>query len=240
MTFRPAMAALALTTALWTSPAAAAPACSAPAGLAPAPVLTPPASEVEAGVVNAYYLLAIAWSPEWCRTNGQGDTSQRLQCEGQARGFVLHGLWPNGVAKPYPRYCKPVGGLDAATVRQMFCRTPSPELLQHEWQAHGACGWTDPKAYFADAARLYDRVKMPRIETIAPAALTAGAVRRAFVAKNPWLSADKIFLAVDGGRRLKEIRLCYDLAFAPQSCRGGTGAPDAIHIRLTPSASRGF
>jgi len=231
---------LALAFMLAATPALAGPACVAPRGLQPAPVLTPPADEVQAGVVNAYYLLAITWSPEWCRTNGYGDTSQKLQCEGPPRGFGLHGLWPNGVAKPYPRYCKPVGGLDAVTVRGMFCRTPSPELLQHEWQAHGACGWSDPKAYFADAARLYDRVAPPRIENIPAAALTAGAVRQAFVAKNPWLSREMIFLAVDSRQRLKEIRLCYDLAFQPRACQGGIGTPDAIHIRLTPSANRRF
>jgi ribonuclease T2 len=47
-------------------------------------------------------------------------------------------------------------------------------------------------------------------------------------------------VAVDNRQRLKEIRLCYDLAFKPQACQGGTGTPDRIHIRLTPSANRRF
>ena len=218
----------------------AAESCQVPADLAPAPVIPPPREEIQAGVVNTHYLLAITWSPEWRRTNGQGITGQRLQGEGQARGFVLHGLWPNGVAKPYPRYCRPVGGLDLATVRQMFCRTPSPELLQHEWQAHGSCGWSDSTAYFRQEAALYDRIVMPKIEAIPPRELTAGAVRRAFIAKNPWLSPGKIYLQVDKAGRMTEIRLCYDLAFKPMSCMGGTGTPDAIPIRLTPSATHAF
>jgi len=236
---RPSLAA-ALLGALLPAAALAAPHCELPRDLAPAPLLRPPPGEVQAGVVNAYYLLAISWSPEWCRTNGQGDTGQRLQCEGQARGFVLHGLWPNGVAKPYPRYCRPVGRLDLATVRDMFCRTPSPELLQHEWQAHGACGWSDPKAYFQREAALYDRVVMPRIEAIARDELSAGAVRRAFVARNPWLRPEDIFIGVDKGRRLKEVRLCYDLRFKPMGCMGGVGTPDVVRIRLTPSRSGAF
>lgn len=221
-------------------PAAAAPTCAIPAGLAPAPVVPPPPREVQTGVITAYYLLAISWSPEWCRTNGQGDTSQKLQCEGEPRGFVLHGLWPNGAAPPYPRYCRPVGGLDEATVRAMFCRTPSPELLQHEWQAHGACGWRDPKAYFHRASALFDRIRLPSLEAIPSETLTAGAVRQAFRAKNPWLTPDKLYLGVEPGGRLKEIRVCYDLRFQPMTCRGGTGAPDPMHIRLTPSASGAF
>lgn len=230
--------ALAAAIALAPAVAAAAPACAVPPGLAPAPVLVPPAHEIQTGVPTVYYVLALSWSPQWCATNGQGSTSQRLQCEGQVRGFVLHGLWPNGAAPPYPRYCSPVGGIDPATVRQMFCRTPSPELLQHEWQAHGACGWTDPKAYFAQAAALYDRVVFPRIETIRP--LTAGAVRRAFIARNRWLSLEGIFVAVDKGQRLTELRLCFDRAYRPTACLGGTGTPDRIAIRLTPSAGRRF
>jgi ribonuclease T2 len=229
-----------LTAAILPAVGRAADSCQVPGGLAPAPVIQPPPDEIQAGVVNAYYLLAISWSPEWCRTNGQGITGQPLQCEGQGRGFVLHGLWPNGVAKPYPRYCRPVGGLDLATVRQMFCRTPSPELLQHEWQAHGSCGWPDAKAYFRQAAALYDRILMPKIEAIPAGELTAGAVRRAFVAKNPWLSPDKIYLQIDKAGRMTEIRLCYDLSFKPMSCVGGTGTPDPIALRLTPSATRAF
>jgi ribonuclease T2 len=229
-----------LLAAILPAAAQAAPRCEIPGDLAPAPRLTPPLGEIQAGVVNAYYLLAISWSPEWCRTNGEGDTSQRLQCEGPARGFVLHGLWPNGVAKPYPRYCRPVGRLDLATVRGMFCRTPSPELLQHEWQAHGACGWPDARAYFQQEAALYDRVVMPSIEAIPRAELSAGAVRRAFVEKNPWLKSRNIWIGVDKGRRLKEVRLCYDLRFRPMTCMGGVGTPDVVRVRLTPSRSGAF
>lgn len=229
-----------LSVAILPAGARAAAHCELPRDLRPAPALTPPPGEVQTGVVNAYYLLAISWSPEWCRTNGEGDTSQRLQCEGPARGFVLHGLWPNGVAKPYPRYCRPVGALDSQTVREMFCRTPSPELLQHEWQAHGSCAWPDAKAYFAQEAALYDRLAMPRIESIPRDELSAGAVRRAFIARNPWLGPENIFVGVDKGRRLKEVRLCYDLKFKPMVCMGGVGTPDVVRIRLTPSRSGAF
>jgi len=34
--------------------------------------------------------------------------------------------------------------------------TPSPSLQQHEWAAHGTCGWDSPEAYFAQAARMWD------------------------------------------------------------------------------------
>lgn len=220
-------------------PALAAPACVRPGDLAPAPVMTPRAEDAVAGVTNAYYLLSLNWTPQWCRTMGVGTTAQKMECD-RALGFTLHGLWPNGVSKPYPRFCRPVGGLNASTVIEMYCRTPSPELLQHEWQAHGSCGWSNPRAYFSQAARLYDRVVMPKIETIAPDALTAGAVRAAFVGRNPWLRAEDIYVQTTRTQELSEVRLCYDLKFNPTTCPGGTGAPDGLHIRLAPSRSGAF
>jgi ribonuclease T2 len=220
-------------------PALAAPACVRPGDLAPAPVVVPPAGEVVSGVTIAYYLLSLNWTPQWCRTMGVGATAQKMECAA-AFGFTLHGLWPNGVAKPYPRFCRAVGALNASAVIEMYGRTPSPELLQHEWQAHGSCGWSDPRAYFGRAAKLYDRLVMPKIETIAPAALTAGAVRAAFIGRNPWLRADEIYVQTTRSQALSEVRLCYDLKFDPTACPGGTGVPDGVHVRLAPSRSGAF
>jgi len=229
-------AAAAAATAL---PALAAPACSLPADLAPAPVVSPPPGEVVKGVTTAYYLLSISWKPQWCRTVGQRGSEQAMECE-EPRGFMLHGLWPNGAAPPYPRYCRPVGGLDAGLVRRMFCRTPSPELLQHEWQAHGACAWPNARAYFTQSAKLFDRVVLPKVETIPAGELTAGAVRAAFLAKNPWLRRDTIFVATTRDEDLIEVRLCYDLAFKPAACPGGNGAPDGLRVHIAPSRTGAF
>jgi len=194
---------------------------------------------VVSGVTNAFYLLALNWTPQWCAEGGVGASAKEMEC-GQAFGFTLHGLWPNGADKPYPRYCKPVGGLDAATVRKMYCRTPSAVLLQHEWQAHGPCAFDTPKAYFAQAARLYDALKIPKIEAIKPDRLTAGAVRGAFVAANPAFRPQDVFVATTKSDALAEVRLCYDLKFRPAACPGGNGAPDGLRIHLAPSRTGAF
>jgi ribonuclease T2 len=220
-------------------PVLAAPVCAPPTGLTPAPVLEPRPDEVVSGVTNAFYLLALNWTPQWCAEGGVGATPKEMECA-RPFGFTLHGLWPNGVDKPYPRYCRPVGGLDPATVRQMFCRTPSPVLLQHEWQAHGACGFDSPKSYFSQAARLYDSLRLPRIETIAPERLTAGAVRAAFVAANPAFGPRDVFVATTKSDALAEVRLCYDLKYRPAACPGGNGAPDGLSIHLAPSRTGAF
>jgi ribonuclease T2 len=219
------------------APAVAAPSCKLPPGLAPAPVETVEPGDIVTGIPTAYYLLAISWTPDWRRINGQTKaTTPPLDAERRPQGFALHGLWPNGkVGPPYPRNCRPVGVIDPATVRAMYCRTPSAALLQHEWQAHGSCGWETPAAYFRDATRLYDRVALPKIEAIPN--LTAGGLRRAFGAKNRWLPAQAIFVAADKEGRLTEVRLCYDLAYKPAACPGGAGAPDNKAITLTRSTT---
>lgn len=230
---------IALILALLASPAAAAPSCALPGNLSPAPVESVRREEVVAGVTTAYYLLAITWTPDWRRINGQTPaTTPPLDPEHRPQGFALHGLWPNGGAPPYPRYCRPVGTIPLATVRQMYCRTPSAGLMQHEWQAHGACAWDDAPAYFRQAAALYDRVVLPRIEP--RPGLTAGDLRAAFVAKNRWLAPAAIFVAADREGRLTEVRLCYDLAYQTAACPGGNGAPDDRRLSLTRSATGRF
>jgi ribonuclease T2 len=228
---------LALAAGLIATPpgARAAPACAPPPNLAPAPVMAQPADQVVRGVTVAYYLLSLNWTPEWCRSGGSGATAQEMECA-RPFGFTLHGLWPNGAAPPYPRYCNPVGGLEAATVRSMFCRTPSPVLLQHEWQAHGSCGWAEPAAYFAQASKLFDAVAMPKIEAIPPGHLTAGAVRAAFIARNPGLRREQIFVQASRAGALSEVRLCYDVKYRPAACPGGNGAPDSRRMTLRPAA----
>ena len=222
------------------APVLAAPAL--PAGLTPAPALSPRPDAVVTGVPVAYYVLALSWTPEWCRSGGSGATAKEMEC-GAALGFTLHGLWPDGAHPPYPSFCRPAGALDIATVREMWRRTPSAVLLQHEWQKHGTCAaWPDALTYFAQAAKLFDRVALPRIEAISPGERTAGAVRAAFVARNPWLKPDRIFVQTLRNRddALSEVRVCYDLKFQPAACPGGNGAPDRVRLDLAPSRTGAF
>ena len=78
------------------------------------------------------YTLAITWSPQYCRDHTR-DASARFQCgSGNRFGFTLHGLWPDGVGRDWPQYCRSTGLLPARIVRPMLCSTPSAQLLQHE------------------------------------------------------------------------------------------------------------
>jgi ribonuclease T2 len=232
---------LAAAAACVAAPAVAAPVYAPPPGLTPAPALNPRTDEVVRGVTVAGYVLALNWTPEWCRSGGSGAAAKEMECS-HPFGFTLHGLWPDGARPPYPRFCRPAGGLDLATVRGMYCRTPSPILLQHEWQAHGTCAaWDSPQAYFGQASALFDRLTIPKIEQIPAADLTAGAVRAAFVAKNPGLAADGVYVqTLRGSGALSEVRICYDLKFKPAACLSGAGAPDGVHMTLAPSQTGAF
>ncbi len=229
-----ALSLAALLTAGFAPPAAPPPrACSLPTTVIPAPERTPPANEIVRDAPTAFYMLALTWAPEACRGKAD-DPDLAVQCRANRFGFVLHGLWPDGAGGRHPRYCGPAPAIAPATVRRHLCMTPSPESLQHEWAAHGTCGWTSPEAYFADAQRLWRRLRLPPM----PALTTAGEIRAAFVRANPGVRREGIYIKTVEDGRLMDVRLCYDLAWRPAACPGGLGAPDAATVRLTPRRPR--
>lgn len=224
-----ALAALIAGCAVPTDPAPLA-LCAVPAQVTPAPAYDPPADEIVADEPTAFYMLALTWAPEDCRANG--DTpGYEIQCRDNDFGFVLHGLWPNGAARRHPRYCGPAPAIRPATVRKHACMTPSTVMQQHEWAAHGTCGWTTPEAYFDQAATLWNAVKAPA--PLGPT-MTAGDLRDAFVAANPWMKREGIYIKTVEGGRLMDVRLCYDLAYSPTACKGSLGAGDDAVLTIEP------
>lgn len=213
---------------------AEAPACSLPAVITPAPAYIPPAAEVVQGEPTAFYMLALTWAPEDCRENGE-DPGYAIQCKTNRFGFVLHGLWPNGGGKRHPRYCGPAPAISAATVRANACMTPSTTMQQHEWAAHGTCGWETPEAYFAQSSKLWRALKPP---VLTAATMTAGEVRDAFAAANPQLKREGIYIKAVEGSRLMDVRLCYDLDYRPMACKGSLGPADEVVLTVTPRPAR--
>ncbi|MDB5456387.1 MAG: ribonuclease [Caulobacter sp.] len=206
--------------------------CAVPRTVTPALAETPPADQVRPDEPIAAYLLALFWSPEACRS-GIPESDKAIQCQANRFGFTVHGLWPNGADKVHPRYCKPGAPMRPATVRANLCMTPSPWLLQHEWQAHGTCAWPTPEAYFAKARSVRDGLKVPDLAPGPDQTMTAGQVREAFLARNRGLTREGLAVRVNKANRLTEVWVCLDLAFKPAACRGGNGTPDAVTIRVT-------
>ena len=208
-------------------------ACAVPPSVIPAPAEVPPADQIHTDVPTAAYLLALFWSPESCRA-GIPESDKTIQCRNNDFGFTVHGLWPNGPDRIHPRYCKPSPPIGAATVLANLCMTPSPWLLQHEWQAHGTCQWNTPEAYFKKARQVRERLNVPDLKPDANGTMTAGEVRTAFLKRNRGMTAEGLNVRVNKDNRLTEVWVCMDLAFTRAGCGGATGTPDRVTIRVTP------
>jgi ribonuclease T2 len=172
------------------------------------------------------YTLAISWSPHYCREHGR-DGSARFQCgAGNRFGFTLHGLWPDGIGKDWPQYCRRTALLPATVIRGMLCTTPSAQLLQHEWAKHGTCMPGRPVQYFARSRGLYDALRYPDMNALSRAPLTAGGLAAAFARANPGIGADMMRITADRQGWLDEIWLCLDKRLRYARCAPHAGGMD--------------
>lgn len=215
------------------APLATAGICQVPADLSPAAPYDISQADVVADVPTGFNMLAVSWSPEACRS-GKDYPDPVHQCAQNQFGLTLHGLWPNGAEGRHPRYCTAPGpALKLETVREHFCMTPSPTLQQHEWAAHGTCGWETPEAYFAQSAALWNALNRPDLEAIPADRFTAGAIRDAFAAANPEMPRQAVYVANTDGW-FREVRLCYSTTYHPMPCPHGLGTPEDQVLKLAP------
>ncbi|MEO0499941.1 MAG: ribonuclease T [Pseudomonadota bacterium] len=205
--------------------------CDVPDDLASAAVATPPDDRPDAPVTG--YLLALSWSPEYCRFRAD-DPASRGQCVDNRFGLIVHGLWPQAAARPHPRSCTRAEPVPAALMQENFCMMPSASLMQHQWRAHGTCAWDEPRAYFADTAALWAAVAPPDLFALSRQdGLSAAGVRAAFVATNPGWTGDMIGIDLNRRGWLEEIRLCLDLDRKPRRCSvAERGASDTAPVSI--------
>lgn len=172
-----------------------------------------------------HYTLAISWSPQYCR-KPDAATRSRFQCGGDSRfGFVLHGLWPDGVGKDWPQYCKATPLLSPATIRANMCATPSAQLLQHEWAKHGTCmAGETPESYFKRSTGMYRKLRYPDMMRLSrQPTLTAGRLASAIAKANPGMRADGMRITTDRQGWLDEVWICMDKAFRYARCPAHQG-----------------
>lgn len=180
------------------------------------------------------YTLAITWAPQYCRDNGTRSGSQ-FQCGAANRfGFTLHGLWPDGVDKDWPQYCRAAEFVPPPVIRAHLCTTPSAQLLQHEWAKHGTCmpGYR-PAKYFNQSAGLYGKLRYPDMDALSRAPLTAGRFATAMATANPGLNADMMRVTATKQGWLDEVWICLDRRFRYRRCpvhQGGLADGAALKI----------
>lgn len=227
----PALAALLMIPAC----AKTAPSCEVPAEL-PRPMLEGPTIDAPRRLVPiGGYTLAISWSPEYCASR-MSSPKDHSQCSGQAGrfGFTLHGLWPDGEGAQWPQYCAPTRLVPEKLIREHFCSTPSPQLIQHEWEKHGTCMAKLPADYFARSGKLFKALRFPDMDKLSGTSMTAQAFQEAFAAANAGMRADQMRLDVSRQGRLEEVLICLDKSFRPTTCpahRRGAAAESVIRIR---------
>ncbi len=179
-----------------------------------------------------YYLLSLSWSPAFCL--GKPGAAE---CNGPRRfGFIVHGLWPQ-YEKGWPENCNVHQQVPDNVVTGISDLMPARSLVHHEWSAHGTCSGLDPADFFALVRRARARVAIPSsvLETSQDIEESPAAIRAAFLAANPKLSAQSIVVTCSGQEspRLREVHICFDRDLNPRACsadaaRGACRAPTLI------------
>ncbi len=193
--------------------------CRAPSILKPSPPIRKPASEPRRIKPVTGYILAMSWSPEFCRLR-QENRRHKTQCSGDdgSFAFILHGLWPDARARAYPQWCRATKALAPAIIKRNFCMMPSARLMASEWAKHGTCMAKRPETYFRISRIMFGAVQFPDMDRLSRKPLTAGALRNAFAAANEGLRPDMLRLKINSRGWLEEARLCLGKNFRPRKC----------------------
>lgn len=180
------------------------------------------------------YTLALSWSPEFCKPR-QGARAHAFQCSGDqgSFGLIVHGLWPES-GGGWPQWCEQGSSLTPAEVRGAMCMMPSARLVARQWAKHGSCMTKRPETYLGVTRILWQSLQIPDYDRLSRERdLTAGAIRKAFVAENPGWRTDAVGVKLNERGWLEEIRLCYSSRFRPIRCSAGRlGARDSAPARI--------
>ena len=205
--------------------------CSIPRRIE-APRPAKPDGPVRAKPVAAY-VLAISWSPEYCKMGGNKNS---MQCSGRNGyfGFVLHGLWPQATRGAPPQWCPTRLRPAPKLIRRNLCMTPVPWLLEHEWAKHGSCMVRRPETYFKVSAILWRSLRWPDANHLSRSkTLTAGDLREAIVRRNPDWSKSQVGIDANERGWLRGVRLCYGKDFMPRTCPRATFGPaDSAPLKI--------
>lgn len=159
-----------------------------------------------------YYVLALSWSPEYCKMHKQ----QGMQCKKQpqqAYRFVLHGLWPS-----IDKTCTQER-LSDAVINSTLPFIPSKRLIEHEWEKHGRCSGYNPKQFFDLSIQAYEKIKIPSYfnDVNTSTIKKVGDIKELILQKNPNLKCDSIRV-VNVNKEFSELRVCLDKSLQSINC----------------------
>lgn len=177
-----------------------------------------------------YWLLALSWSPQFCRSNPSNS-----QCK-LPLGFVVHGLWPQ-YERSHPAYCGPRQSVPADLAKRMLPLMPGSDLINAQWRKHGTCSGLPMEDYFQSVERIWRKLLIPAPYQQPEQMLKTNvrAFKAAWRQANPQFKPDRLVMQCNG-RYLREVRLCLDKDFNARAC--GSDVVDAcsantIYLRPT-------
>ncbi|MCI4660345.1 MAG: ribonuclease T2 [Neomegalonema sp.] len=160
-----------------------------------------------------YYVLALSWSPSYCKSRPDAD-----QC-GQGKAFIVHGLWPQH-ERGYPQDCPTNTPRPPRSLMERYADlTESVGLLGYQWRKHGACAGMPPQAYFATMRAATERVAIPKVleQLRQDRQISPKVAEAAFLEANPQMRANGVTVTCKD-RRLAEIRICLTKDLKPRKC----------------------
>lgn len=165
-----------------------------------------------------YYVMALSWSPNWCKTAGNRRAS--IQCKvGHKKDFVLHGLWPQ-YEKGWPQNCQTVERDPSRQESEgMADIMGSGGLAWYQWQKHGRCTGLSASEYYELSRKAFNSLTLPDYFTDLDKdiSISPELIEQAFIESNPDISPDGIVVTCRG-ENLQEIRICLTKDLQPRNC----------------------
>jgi len=182
-----------------------------------------------------YYVLSLAWAPEFCAQPGEAGANPRECASGRGIAFVVHGLWPEAREGKSAESCGPPKTVSKALVNDLLPYMMSPGLIQHEWATHGTCTGLTQDDYFTKVllarAALQIPVQITSItgtETESPSQIEAQ-----FQGSNPAFPPGAFRAACRSGA-FTEIRACFDKGLKARACTASAGECTSPTVTLLP------
>ena len=165
-----------------------------------------------------YYVLALSWSPTWCKLTG--DNRGAEQCDSSNDfGFVVHGLWPQ-FENGWPSYCRtPYGAPPRSLTNAQTDLMGSGGSAWHQWKKHGSCSGLSPVQYYGTLKEAYLNFNMPHIlrQVETEIKVPASVIEEAFIEANADLQANQITITCKQNH-IQEARICLTKDLRARKC----------------------
>ena len=175
----------------------------------------------KAGVFD-YYVMALSWSPNWCRL--EGDSRGSPQCdEREDFGWTLHGLWPQ-FHRGWPAFCPTTAAQPTRRMtEEMSDIMGTSGLAWYQWKKHGVCSGLTAPAYYDTSRRAYDSIRRPQAfrKLANTVKLPATLIEQAFLEANPGMTRDMLTVTCREGY-IQEVRVCLSKELTPVPCGADT------------------